>query len=145
MQQYDLKERERRSREAAQVNDEPSKTLQAPAHEADINNIAKAYGLTGKRLPIPPEIFDPRHYADLSEAPSLQEALNLVREAESQFMRLPPDLRRMFHDSPAVLWDFVQNPANAEKAVELGLLVPREPNAPPRGSQSEKTPPGEAA
>lgn len=143
MHQSDIKEREKRSLAAAQVNTEPSKTNQAAAADADINNIAKAYGLGRGPLPIPPEIFDPRHYADLSEVPDLREALDLVREAERQFMQLPPDLRRMFHDSPAILWDWVNDPINADKAVELGLLARMPdpaPIVPPAGSQSEKTP-----
>lgn len=120
--QDDRKLLERRSLDAAQHNTEPSKTQQGPAHDCDINNIAKAFGLSGKNAFVPPEVFDPQYYADLSEAPDLQTALNLVRDAENQFMRLPAELRRRFNDSPVTLWNFVQDPANAQMAVELGLL-----------------------
>lgn len=133
--QENTKELERRSQAAATVNTEPSKTIQGPALEADINWIAKAYGLTGKKLPIPPEIFDPRHYIDQGDAPpDLQSALNLVRDAEHQFMQLPATLRRRFDDSPAVLWDWLQSPENGKEAVTLGLLkeiAPEPPPAPP--------------
>lgn len=118
---------EERSRNAAQANLDPSLTLQGPAHDADINTIAKAFGLNAKNMPIPPEIFDPRHYADLSEAPDLREILDLGLEAQRQFGRLPAELRAMFNHDPVALWDFVQNPANASKAVELGLLSVRPP------------------
>jgi len=135
--QANRNELERRSRDAAQTNLEPSKTVQGPAHDADINNIAKAYGLNGRNMPIPPAIFDPANYADLSEVPSLQDALNLVHDANDQFARLPADLRAMFNHDPAQLWEFVQDPRNGPKAVELGLLAERpsivapDPLAPP--------------
>lgn len=127
MAQTDRAALEARSRRAGLVTTEPSKTIQGPAHDADINTIAKNFGLFGKNLPIPPAIFDPDNYADLSEVPDLQTALNLVREANEQFGRLPADLRSMFNHDPAALWDFVQNPANADQAVELGLLSRRTP------------------
>lgn len=126
---------EARSLACQQANTEPSKTLQGPTHECDINNIAKAYGLTGKNMIVPPEVFDPIHYQDLSEVPDLQTMLNLVKTAEQQFMQLPAEMRRQFHDSPAVLWDFVNDPRNADQAVEMGLLKRRE-NVPPTGSQT---------
>ncbi|QXP44219.1 MAG: internal scaffolding protein [Arizlama microvirus] len=135
--QDDQKAAEAASIACSTVNDEPSKTLQGPTAEADINNIAKAFGLTGRNMPIPAEVYDPRYYGDLSEVPDLQTALNIVREAENKFMHLPADLRRKFHDSPGVLWDFVNDPRNAEEAVTLGLLhrPPAEASTPPPSSK----------
>lgn len=133
--QDDQQLRELRSIAAQQINDEPSKTMQGPALEADVNYIAKAYGLTGKTLPIPPEAFDPSYYGDLSDVPDLATALNRIRDAEDHFMRLPPDLRRRFHDSPGVLWDFVNNPANSEESIALGLL-----HRPPEALKTESAP-----
>lgn len=133
--QTDQAELERRSLDSHYASTDPSMTLQGPAHDADINTIAKVYGLNRGVMPIPPEIFDPANYADHSEVPDLQGALNLVLEADRQFMRLPPDLRRRFDDNPAVLWNFVNDPRNADEAVKLGLLKRREIVA-PEGSQS---------
>lgn len=133
------KELEKRSLASATLNTEPSKAIQGPALEADINYIAKSYGLSGKNMPVPPEIFDPRFYIDQGDAPpDLQTALNLVRDAENQFMHLPAGLRRKFDDSPAVLWDWLQIPQNHKEAVTLGLLkeiTPEAPAAPPAPPQ----------
>lgn len=143
MQQTDQKALERRSQETATRNTEPSKTIQGAAHDADINNIAKSFGLGRGPMPIPAEIFDPANYLDLEEAPeSLHDAMQRVREAESAFMRLPAELRRRFADDPGNLWEFLQNPANAQEAVDLGLLVAREPIASPRASQADPAVPG---
>lgn len=136
---WDDKALERRSRSAHTINDGPDKTVQGPAVEANINYIAKAYGLTGKNMPIPPEVFDPRHYQDTGELPGdLQSAMNLVQIATEQFMHLPADLRRKFNDSPGVLWDWLHNPVNAKEALDLGLLKEDAPAAPP--APTEPTP-----
>lgn len=143
LQQTDREALERRSLEAAQVNLEPSLTLQGPAHDADINVIARSFGLGRGPMPVPPEVFDPRHYGDMSEVPSLQEALDLVREAENSFMRLPPELRKRFNDAPAALWEFVQDPNNWPEAVRLGLLKEMAPEgAGSEGKGSPETTPG---
>lgn len=136
----DHKALEKRSLAAATVNDEPSKTVQGPALEADVNFIAKTYGLTGKNLPLPPEIFDPRHYRDETEAPeSLQQAIEFVRDAERQFATLPANLRARFSHSPGILWDWLQDARNHPEAVTLGLLVDRTP-APPPSPKEEDAP-----
>lgn len=140
--QSDLEALEERTRRAALVNDEPSKTIQGPTHDADINVIAKAFGLNARNMVIPPEVFDPANYMDMSEAPDLQTALNLVRDAQEQFAKLPAELRAMFNHDPVALWDFVQNPANGQKAVELGLLVSREPIVAPGASGEVSDAPG---
>lgn len=122
--QTDFAINERISRETATVNSEPSLTIQGPAAEADINYIAKAYGLTASgKLPVPAEAFDPRYYGDMSEAPrDLQSALELVRDAEKKFSMLPAEVRNRFNHNPAALWSFVQDPANREEAIKLGIM-----------------------
>lgn len=123
--QTDFEINEKISRETATVNDSPSLTLQGPAVEADINYIAKAYGLNAmSKLPLPAEAMDPRYYGDLSEAPrTLQDVLDMVRDAEKKFGMLPAETRKFFNHSPAALWEFVHNPENKAKAIELGIMV----------------------
>lgn len=116
---------ERLSVETASVNDLPSLTQQSFVQEADINYIAKMFGLNAdSKLPLPPEALDARYYGDLSEIDvDLQTAMNRVRDAEDHFMRLPATLREKFGHSPAVLWEYLQDPRNYTEAVELGILV----------------------
>lgn len=137
----DTKALEKRSLASHQSNTEPSKTVQGPAQEADTNYIAKAYGLTGKHMPVPPEIFDPRHYREDGDIPvDLHSAMNLVLDAQRQFDALPADLRAKFNHSPGILWDWLQNPANGPEAVQLGLLVDPTPKAPPSPPEPKPDP-----
>lgn len=131
--QDDYEINEHLSRITATVNEERSKTLQGPMVDCDINNIARSYGLVNfARLPVPPEALDARFYGDLTEAPSdLQSAMNIVMDARYKFERLPADLRAKFDHSPAVLWDWLQDPGHMDEAVNLGLLVRPAVPAPP--------------
>lgn len=117
---------DRRSLSTVSVNTAPSRTLQGPAADCDINNIMRAYGSQG--MPIPPEVLDVRYYGDLSDVPDLQTALDRIREASERFASLPSALRAQFSNSPAELWEFVNDPRNADEAVNLGLL--KRPAAP---------------
>ncbi|WNK13745.1 MAG: internal scaffolding protein [Microvirus sp.] len=147
---WDTAAMDRASQEAGSNNTDPrtgevlpSKTVQGPAADCDINTIAKAYGLTaGSRLPVPPEAMDPRYYGDLSEAPeTLHEAFALVEDATSKFAVLPANVRSRFSHSPGVMWEFLQDPANWPEAEKLGLLVrpaePAPPASPPPASPKE--------
>lgn len=115
---------EKLSVETATVNELPSLTVQGPAQEADINYIAKMFGLNASsKLPLPPEALDARYYGDFTEAPAdLQTALERVREANERFSNLPAKVREKFDHNPAALWTWLQDPANAAEAVELGIL-----------------------
>lgn len=118
-QPYDLDSEEREGAACAIETGSESLVQQAPSVDADINVIVKRFGIS-ERMPVVPA--DPRFYGDLGDVPDLGTALRRVNEARDRFMALPVDLRNRFQNSPAVLWDFVNNPANAEEAVRLGLL-----------------------
>lgn len=127
--QTDQASLDKRSRAGGTINDQPSLTKQGAAPDCDINNIVRAFG---RNFPVPPEVMDPRYYGDLSDVPDLQTALERIREAEAHFQALPSRLRSKFNNSPAELWDFINDPSNADEAVELGLLKrPDPPAAPP--------------
>lgn len=110
-----------------------SLTQQQFIEEADINVLAKRWGLVGGQMPVAP--INPADYGDFSNVPDLRTALDLVNEAKNRFMELPPALRYRFHNSPGELWDFVTDPNNAEEAVRLGLLARLQPETPaePKG------------
>ena len=118
------------SKSAQIANDLPSMTLQGPAEEADVNWIARHYGLSEKA--VPPEALDPRFYGDMTEVPDLATALDIVRDAQAKFDALPVRLRDRFNQDPGRLWAFVNDPENADEAVRLGLLMrPPEPPVAP--------------
>lgn len=119
-----------RSLASGTSNDAPSRTKKGAAADCDINRMMQRMGVT--KVPVPREVYDPNYYGDLTGAPlSLQEALDRVRQARERFDALPARLRAEFDNSPAALWDWINDPANGDEAVELGLLhrVPA-PSAP---------------
>lgn len=111
------------------VNDEPSMTEQHHAADADLNTIVARFGIGDGA--IPPAAMDPRYFGDFTDAVDLKTSLDRVREAEERFAALPVEIRRRFGNDPVALWDFVNNPANDEEAIKLGLLAKIEPEPVP--------------
>lgn len=110
-------------------SDKPSRTQTSFAQDADINNIMARIERTGM-VPlssIPPRFGD---YPDLS----LAEALNLVAEANAEFAALPSRLREAFHNSPAVLAQFLTEHSDEDFTL-LAQSVGVEP--PPASSSAE--------
>lgn len=97
-----------------------SLTQQSHAVDCDLNVLLKRFGVAKDGvipvLPYPVEAFGEETELDL------REALDMVRDAQAHFAALPSALRSRFDNSPAKLWDFVNNPANADEAIKLGLL-----------------------
>jgi phage internal scaffolding protein len=61
-------------------------------------------------------------YTDLTEAPDYMTALNKVIAADEAFMSLPAKIRQRFSHSPAEFLAFVDDPANRDEMVVLGLI-----------------------
>lgn len=100
--------------------DEPSRTKQSFQSECDINNIMKKYEKTG--------LIDhvqniTGQFADCSNVLDYHAAVNFVQDAYDNFMGLPSVVRARFKNDPAQFYDFVNNPANLDEMVELGLVV----------------------
>lgn len=112
-----------------------SRTKQAPAEEVDINRIMARYRKTGQ-LPLQSEARQ-AFYGDFSDGLDYMSVLLRLKNAEAAFASLPSQLRRRFENDPAMLLEFVQDPANVDEAVSLGLMVRREetpaPPPPPTG------------
>jgi len=114
------------SLEHATINNDPSLTEGSHAPQLDINYIIEraARGYTENTIPaIPPE------YGDFTGINDFQTAMHQVRHAQNQFMSLPAELRREFDNDAGQLLDFLANPANRERAIELGLIERPEPQA----------------
>lgn len=97
----------------------PSLTQQHHAAACDLNNVMKQFGVV-KDIPVvayPPEAFG----SDDMDI-TLHDAYFNVKVAEAHFASLPSDLRARFSNSYLSLWAFVNDPANADEAVKLGLL-----------------------
>lgn len=131
---YDEDDNARARAKSRVRNEDPSLTVQSAATDCDLNVLVKRFGID--KDPVPYMAADPRFYGDFSDLPDLATALQRVRRAEQLFNDLPADLRSFFSNDPGLMWQFVNDPANADECVEMGLLMRREPTTP----QSPPTP-----
>lgn len=130
--QYDEPVDQQFGDKAATINLEDSLTVQSFKDDTDINVLMDRMGVKdGSLLPIAP---DPRYFGDFTVEVDLRQALEQVRIAQQRFMLLPARVRSMFSNNPAELLEFVEDPANREEAVKLGLLAPP-PSPPPADTQ----------
>lgn len=99
--------------------DEPV-TEQAHKDEVDINNIVRRHGgMTN--VARTNALLAPEFRFDDVPGNDFQEAMAIVTRAQGQFDGLPSQVRKEFNNSPAEFLDFVQNPDNVDRMVELGL------------------------
>lgn len=111
---YDLAEA---SDESATVNLLPSLTVQDDLMDSDINVIVARFGLTGH---LPNNVRVPQ-YGDFTGVTDYQSAVQAVRDADSAFLELPPDIRAKFNNNPQHLLEFAAQPLNNEQMYQLGL------------------------
>lgn len=109
--------------EVGTINEEPSMTNQAEAHDTNINLIMKRYGATGQ---LPRVQNAEAQYGDFSGVSDYKTALDSVIHAKEQFQALPATVRARFGNDPANLLAFVGDEANRTEAEKLGLLQPKE-------------------
>nr|DAO19640.1 MAG TPA: Scaffold protein [Microviridae sp.] len=101
-----------------------SLTIQSDAIDTDINVIVARFK-GGEGIMPPP--LDQTDFYDTTGLPDLREILDIQRDALAHFNALPAKLRNRFRNSPAELWDFVQDANNIEEAIALGILTKRDP------------------
>jgi len=101
----------------------PTLAEQHTAHLTDINYLMKKYkpdevaAYIAARTSHRQEIMG----HDFSNEPSLQDAKNVVYESRKAFEELPEEITRNFSNHLEFL-KFIDNPANAEKMIKLGIL-----------------------
>jgi len=108
------------SNETALVCKDPSLTQQQFAAESDINTIVDVFMKTGH---LPDPVSMPQ-YVDYEGVFDFQSAMNVVRAADENFMRMDAKLRSRFHNSPQEFLEFFADPVNTDEAIRLGLAVP---------------------
>lgn len=96
-----------------------SRTKQSAEPESNINNIMARYKKTGELTHVAESLGE---YRDVSGLPDLEQAMNIVADAQSMFMELPPHIRkRVGHDVGNFL-PFLDDPANKDECIALGLI-----------------------
>jgi len=98
---------------------QPTMTQQQFKEECDINNVMRRYIKTGV---IDHLAKHQAQYADI-EPVSYHEAMNTIATANSMFEELPAQARRNFNNDPTKFLEFVQNPDNSDKLIDMGLAT----------------------
>jgi len=112
---------------------EESLAIQSAAEEADINTIVRRFGISGE---LPNNIRMPVS-GDFTDATDFHTAMNLVRQAQEEFMRVPADVRARFANDPARFMAFFEDESNRDEAIKLGLVRPAAPPIPSSGIPDE--------
>jgi len=96
-------------------------TEQNHKDETDINQIVRKYNKTGLIDHL--NQFE-KQYGDMTGY-DYQDAMNTVAAANTMFEGLPSAIRNKFDNDPAKFINFVDDEANADKLVEMGLAKPK--------------------
>jgi phage internal scaffolding protein len=100
-----------------------SLTQQHFKEECDVINIIKRHDRNGI---IEHVQRGQARYGDFSEVADYREALDLVRDAQQEFMSVPSDIRKKFDNDPGKFYQFVSNPDNKEELIKMGFINPKE-------------------
>lgn len=128
-------DRDAASNESALECLDESMAIQSAEEESNINTIVRRFGISGE---LPGGYAMPQS-GDFTNIPDFHTAMNLVRKAQEEFVRVPAEIRARFNNDPGRFMEFFDDPANYDEALKLGLVNARPP-VPPSG-----TPDGGAA
>lgn len=87
--------------------------------ETKIDNILDLYTRTGI---LPTKDVQPVFADLLGLSDDYHEALNLVMQAQESFYDLPAHVREYFSNDPSNLMHFLDDDANRDEAIQLGLI-----------------------
>lgn len=87
--------------------------------ECDINIIVETHRRTGHLTHISQNM---PQYGDFSNVPDFQTAFQQIEDAEKEFMSMPAALRERMRNDPGFLIAFLDDPANNQEAIDLGLV-----------------------
>lgn len=105
-------------------DDTPSMTKPEFADECDINILMKRYQASGYDPSVLMANLQSRQakYGDFTNIPeSYHAAMNFVKDTERLFLELPLDFRKELDNDPQNFLQFIKDPKNADRLVELGL------------------------
>lgn len=123
-----MTEEEMRASTAIDCSGDQPVTKQEFKKDCDVNVIIARCLRSGVPLP---GIDAQQVFADVSQFGDFSEAVRIVHSANDAFMTLDADLRARFSNNPARLIEFIQNDANYDEAVKLGLVEVK-PGAAPK-------------
>ena len=101
--------------------EDASLTQQQFKEDSDINTIVDRFMKSG----VLPNPVNMPQYVDYEGVFDFQSAMNVVRQADENFMRMDAKVRARFNNSPQEFLEFFANPENTEEAIRLGLAIPQ--------------------
>ena len=101
--------------------EDDSLTQQQFKEESDINTIVARFMKSG----VLPNPVNMPQYVDYEGVFDFQSAMNTVRQADENFMRMDANVRARFNNSPQEFLEFFANPENENEAIRLGLAMPK--------------------
>ena len=107
------------SLETGLMCEDESLAIQSAKEESDINTIVRKFGLTGE---LPSDLKMPQS-GDFTDVPDFHTAMNMVRSAQEEFLRVPAEIRARFNNDPQRLMSFLEDGSNADEARKLGFLA----------------------
>lgn len=116
--------------------EDESLAIQSAEEESNINTIVRRFGISGE---LPNNLRMPQS-GDFTNMPDFHSAMNLVRQAQEEFVRVPAEIRARFNNDPGRFMAFLDDESNYDEALKLGLVNRRADPVPPSG-----TPEGGAA
>lgn len=109
-------------------SDLPSKTMQEFKNDCDINYILQKINAGADITPSSVSRFGlaPRkpQFGDFTQFSDFADIQSRLLQAQANFDALPSDIRARFGYNPAALIAFIEDPANADECVRLGLATP---------------------
>lgn len=105
-------------RKVITVNNKPSMTDQSFKKDCDVNLILAKYRKTSAITHLAKV---QGQFADVSDLPTMLESHERLQTAQDSFMDLPAYIRDKFDNDLMKMVDFLNDPKNAEEAIELGL------------------------
>lgn len=104
------------------TSDKPSLTIQEPSESCDINNIVDLYCRSGRAIDL--LTIQPWTGEDVSVVPNdYLECLEYIETVKQDFDNLPSKIRQEVGGTPLSMLQWITNPANKERGVELGLFA----------------------
>lgn len=102
--------------------DEFTLTQQHFKDEADINNIIAKFNRTGFLVDPLTSVTRQPMFGEFDNIPDFRETQNMIAMAKENFMELPSELRKRFHNDAVELLEFLQDENNKDEAIRLGLV-----------------------
>jgi len=127
------RERKNGSRRVSDSTGTESRVEQQHADECNINTIMRKMHAQG----VLPHFKTGGNFGDFTSFDDFHSMQNRIADAQTDFMRLPSELRYKFGNDPGKLVQFLENPENRAECVDMGLIAPDDYISDPPRKQPE--------